>query len=587
MTGSLYNKQSIKKEANKVNEKVVKEIKNYMNNPLKYAILLEGTWGCGKTYFIQNQLKDIDTIYISLNGVSNLSNVSLQLAYQLGGDKAKLGKFKWFKNKKSSKAVGTIGGFLISFFTNSTIIELIDLVNNIDVKDKLIIFDDLERTKLPIEEILGFINNLVEHNNIKVLLVANEEELNCHDNYSKIKEKLIYQTIKYIPNLEEVYDCLMPNSFKEFKSNKVFFIDELKRKNHQNIRTIQFTFQRYIELRQIIDEVMNEVKCSSKIKKQIYNDIFKYMVVISRDYKMGKKINEFRTENLLSNYQLIENTYFSIPAFMFVNEFVQGITIDANIVKKTIENYIKEITTNTNTENSSLNILNRWWEAEDSEIEENTKNILKELKEDVYDFDLYPKILIYFVQLTSAGFPKTLLSNAMKYMKKNIDNCEEYASLGQRFLDSHLSNDEKTIFDKLKEELNQYIEKHNEFINKEGSTKVKTQKIGELGSYIYNWCREHHSEFTMKKKFLSEVGVGNILYVIQNGNVKDIRYLIYLFNETYNYANVKELYPDEHKYLIELNKKLKEFNIDNYNKMKKYNFNLLKEDLEEFIVRLN
>ena len=39
-----------------MNEYIIKEIKNYMKNPLKYALLLEGSWGSGKTYFVQNQL---------------------------------------------------------------------------------------------------------------------------------------------------------------------------------------------------------------------------------------------------------------------------------------------------------------------------------------------------------------------------------------------------------------------------------------------------------------------------------------------------------------------------------------------------
>ena len=173
---------------------IVDEINKYMDNPLKYAILLEGTWGSGKTYFVKNQLTHIDTIYISLNGISNLNNVTFQIAYQIIGEKL-LGNNK----TKGKRIAGTVGSLLVSHLESKTNIdfsELVNLLGNIKFDNKLIIFDDLERCNMPIEEILGFINTLVEHNKIKVLIVANEKEIKENEYYIKIKEKLIYQTFK-------------------------------------------------------------------------------------------------------------------------------------------------------------------------------------------------------------------------------------------------------------------------------------------------------------------------------------------------------------------------------------------------------
>lgn len=41
----------------------------------------------------------------------------------------------------------------------------------------IFVFDDLERCDCPINEVFGFINELVEHENTKVILVANEKKL--------------------------------------------------------------------------------------------------------------------------------------------------------------------------------------------------------------------------------------------------------------------------------------------------------------------------------------------------------------------------------------------------------------------------
>lgn len=319
---------------NKMNETIINEIKNYMNNPLKYAILLDGFWGAGKTYFIQHNLTEIDTIYVSLNGISTIANLSFQLAYQILGNSLAEPKHKC-KLHKGNKIVGTVGNLLATHIETKLSIsfsDIVKLLENIDFKNKLIILDDLERCNIDLQELLGFINNLVEHNNIKILLVANESELNSNDIYLKIKEKLIYQTLKFIPDLESIYENLIIDDIKEIKDNKSFVINELKRKQHLNIRTLQFIFQRYKELKIILNKILNTLEIDSNISTQIYCDIFKYLVVISRDYKLGENINNFDKQEF-SNYQLIESSYISIPSFKFVNDFILGFKLDEQNIK--------------------------------------------------------------------------------------------------------------------------------------------------------------------------------------------------------------------------------------------------------------
>lgn len=573
-----------------MNGHIIKEIKNYMKNPLKYALLLEGSWGSGKTYFVQNQLVDIETTYISLNGVSSLNSLSFQLAYQLLGNGLLGKKIKKDTINKGNKIVGTAGSILASHIESKislSFTELVKLLSGINLKGKLIIFDDLERCGLPLEEILGFINTLVEHNQIKVLIIANETELKENSNYPKIKEKLIYQTFKYIPNLDDLYEKLIIEKNEEILNNKTFFINELKRKNHYNIRTIQFVFQRYKELKEIIDKVMDKHTCDKTIAKQVYNDIFKYMVVISRDYKMGEPIGNFDENGKLSHYLLIDNSYYAIPSFKFVDDFIQGVVLDELIVKDVLNNYIDEIKSSATNENGSLYILNRWWETEDKEIEENTNIILTELKKNSYAFDLYPKILIYLIRIVNAGFPEGILENAINFMINNIESSSDYVSFGYRILDANLTQEEEQKYETIKRKLNETMENHNSLMNKNGTHSVKDKQPGELGKYIHSWCSEHHSDLLNKKKFISEIGIDNIVYIVEKGNVIDVRFLIYLLNEIYNYANVKELYPNDGKGLKDLLKQLKSINTDNFNKMKKYSFDSLLLNISEFIERLN
>lgn len=55
--------------------------------------------------------------------------------------------------------------------------DLEKLYTSINLNDKLIVLEDLERSGIDIIEIMGYVNNLVEQDGVKVLLVANENEI--------------------------------------------------------------------------------------------------------------------------------------------------------------------------------------------------------------------------------------------------------------------------------------------------------------------------------------------------------------------------------------------------------------------------
>lgn len=49
-------------------------------------------------------------------------------------------------------------------------------------KDEVLIFDDVERINIDICELLGFVNEFVEQKQMKVIIVANEKEINISRN---------------------------------------------------------------------------------------------------------------------------------------------------------------------------------------------------------------------------------------------------------------------------------------------------------------------------------------------------------------------------------------------------------------------
>lgn len=164
------------------NTELTKFIGHYIeHDKTRSAIMLTAPWGAGKSYYIQNELicilKEHACIVVSLYGLNSLFDISkaIYLEYRM----------KFLNKKSETTTVGMLAAKTVlkgvtSFFgidLSSSEEDMQKLYESIDLSGKLIIIEDLERSSIDILEILGYVNNLVEQDGVKVLLVANEDEL--------------------------------------------------------------------------------------------------------------------------------------------------------------------------------------------------------------------------------------------------------------------------------------------------------------------------------------------------------------------------------------------------------------------------
>ncbi|WEK57015.1 MAG: hypothetical protein P0Y52_10735 [Candidatus Brevundimonas phytovorans] len=71
----------------------------------------------------------------------------------------------------------------------------------------VIVFDDLERTHLPPNELLGYLNSYVEHgpDALKVLLIANLDEMADKTEFARTREKVIGRSLKLVPDFRAAF----------------------------------------------------------------------------------------------------------------------------------------------------------------------------------------------------------------------------------------------------------------------------------------------------------------------------------------------------------------------------------------------
>lgn len=276
---------------------------NYMNNDkTDCAVMLNGKWGSGKSFYIQNKLlrylknNKKKAIVISLYGIDDfdLLNKNIYMEARFG---------KSFNHSEREAVLKVIGKNIIKgLFRNANIqwdISKEDLKNiykSINLKDYLIILEDIERSKIDICELLGYVYQLVNADKVKVLLVNNEDEFittvsKClQDNngdekktkivteysddtkrYLRKKEKVIGDTVLFEQPLEEALGNIIgckgyDKTLKRIvNNNKRAYCDIIRQRCSNNLRTLIKALQKadeiFVKLQDVIedDAVLNNI----------------------------------------------------------------------------------------------------------------------------------------------------------------------------------------------------------------------------------------------------------------------------------------------------------------------------------------
>jgi hypothetical protein len=230
-------------------DEVLQTILDYVRTPhTDYALLITGPWGCGKTYFWKNVIEpevrclqhsdDIQNIlYVSLYGVSDTKDIDRSLFVQ---------SYPGISRKGVRRVSRIVGGFVEALgYVDLAKINLRSLVK---ARGSVICFDDLERTQLPMKELLGYINGFIEHEGAKTVILCNEEAITDTEDrktYDRMKEKVVGASLAFQADLDAVFCTLIKEQksredFHSFVSHNVAIIRKLFTNSRtNNIRALR------------------------------------------------------------------------------------------------------------------------------------------------------------------------------------------------------------------------------------------------------------------------------------------------------------------------------------------------------------
>lgn len=197
-------------------EQIKKVFEEYITDArAQYALSINGGWGCGKTYFWKHELEKIGLdnkkklIYISLFGLDSIEQLKDRFFLQ------RYKKFGIIQKIISKSKIRILGR--IEFPTLESI--PITFIRSKSLRNYIICFDDFERCRIPIEQILGYINDLAENRNGKIVILTNESEIEDLEGYKKFKEKVIGRDLLF-----EYNKLLIPELFKDYSDEMQSFL---------------------------------------------------------------------------------------------------------------------------------------------------------------------------------------------------------------------------------------------------------------------------------------------------------------------------------------------------------------------------
>lgn len=632
-------------------EHIIEVVGKYINTKVvDSAIMINGEWGSGKTFFVKKILCPFieeelgrKYIYVSLNGISRTDDISKEIFIKrLTSKDVELPN--WMKKVKSYGV--EVGKVIFDKFSISD--DSVDYTSLISLKDYVLVFDDLERSLIEIKELLGYMNRFVEHESVPMIIVANESEIGAglliknqemkyylatldafdfeknvdknelglkpQDNneklnpnkikkridylfgldidYYQIKEKLISKTILYQPNIKEVYKHILDNyEFCEDEKevlikNRDSIVSKFINENHNNLRTLQFIFANFFT----ICIALREFGFVDNEKDTILRSILEYLTALSIKYKKGSVVVPWSEEGEYGQISLSGElwAFDYMLGFAFVNEIVLNSYLDLDRLIFCIEKYVEEQRKNGLTSNDPLNFLSNWWYMNDEEVIALLESVIKNISDNTYQFNVYVKVLSYLITLEGIGF-NINIDEVFTMMQKNIR--ESDSTDIPKFETFGHSVDEK-YFDRF----NKYINQLNEDI-KGRQVDVFKNKINDFLLTTENWSNkfeeyviEHKNDFLNRNRFFSLIDISDFCNAIIGSNSLDIINIRSAIDSVYNFSNLKDYYSsdlDNIKEILSRVMVIKESKKNEFGLIKTNHLGYFIAQLEKYIVKLS
>lgn len=549
----------------------------------KSAIMLTAPWGSGKSFYIQNELKPYlekeengshKCLVVSLYGLKELSEISKVLYLESrakflnnNSEKMEAGKLA---TKTILKGVTSFLGIDLSHSDE----DMQKLFESIDLSGKLIILEDLERSGIDILEVLGYVNNLVEQDGVKVLLVANEEAIKQYkplttttedqqnvvelmykatDNndreftetakkYLEIKEKTISDTIQFeedysmaISDIIHLFDDEILNRFAN-DSNIKDILNVMKSCETFNLRSFIFACQKLSDIFKKLD------------KKYLSDDNFVKAIFFGTLFFVLRQRNGKDEKWGQEKYFSVELGNEKAPLFKFCYDYITRQIERLDEVEDAYQSYLELMLYDSNRSNgdSDINTLQTYYIQTESNVLNALQSIEKRLEnpEDI-SFYQYGTIAVYSILIKSLlGYD---IDKIKKHLIENLKGKGNKLQLEQIFttiMGDECTAEQKEEYESLRKEMAKSLKIC-------GETIPEFDYLPEQSNLFCDSIIKNESRFYIQKSFAAQFDMKRLSEMFKGCTAKQKQNIRGAFVGMYQVGNIRDFLMND-KESIEL-----------------------------------
>ena len=593
-------------------QQIIDEILRYLHDDsYNYAVLIDGEWGSGKTYFVNNTLtkiiekqeSDLETSrkvqYISLYGCKAISDVQENIAWSFAEDARKViqdkNNFGTTGQKVSnnillsSKKIGN--AILKKFLPNMPLYEIAS--DWLNLGSFIFVFDDLERCDCPINEVFGFLNELVEHENTKVILIANEKELSgiaeiqylelqysltlddriiwptpntssswavrssnsthisldemerrrkllfptkeANSNYRRIREKLIGVTLKYEPNISLIISEILKSSKYDssikdmLEKKKEAFSSEMQNRNHKNIRTFQFFLSKVSYLLEKLSDINTDPEYLDIIKEHIISETF-YQAI------------KFKSNDQPSRTMHAQLKKEQEAKFQSIKQYIEAGTYNQKIFEDNVLNLQKELQAQIPDDDPYYLIYQQYYLQPQDWCEDQLEKVLQRLDENKYPIAFYVKIITSIQRLIDLGFDDEYMNRTKQLMLTNITKMNEV-----KLIDSDLwyieNKQTKAKVTEVITDINHAIKEHSEIVSRENVGDIL--KSDNWINRLENYSNPNQNRYVQDMSVFSKAPPEQWLNLLHKASPRDIDDFRHWLGDLYPEDTTRKSYSED------------------------------------------
>lgn len=550
----------------------------------KSAIMLTGPWGTGKSYYIQNELKPFlekkengghSCVIVSLYGLKDTAEISKSI--YLGTRM----KFLTAASEKSTTVTfagetiikGIAGAFGVDLSVSER--SLKRLYASVNLTGKLVVLEDLERSGIDILEVLGYVNNLVEQDGVKVLLVANEEELiqytplkvstkadlertemldriTGHRDrlftdstiaYLKVKEKTISDTIEFeedyqtaIREIVQMFDNETLNKFSTIESIKDI-LDIMSHCQSYNLRSFIFACQKTNDIFSSLDE------------KYLSDENFVQAVFIGiLSFVLKQKNGNSHTWGNEKYFSAVLG-HEKAPLFKFCYDYIMRQITEFEDIEGAYQAYSELVLYDKNRSNNDNDIitLQTYYVRTDSDVLDAINNIERRLEvpEDI-SFYQYGTIAVYAIIIK--GILGCDIDTIKRRLVANLEGQGNKLELEQIFrtiIGTDCTTKQKEEYESLRKEMARSLKKGDKII-------PNFDYQPEQSKDFYDYAITNEGKFHTQESFAAQFDMKRLSEMFRNSTAEQKQQIRGVFVGIYRIGNIKSFLANDRESIVQL-----------------------------------